>query len=46
MAGGQRARGRFLSLPSEALVALILFMIVFVVLAGAVITGHLPLPHT
>lgn len=32
-------------LPSEFLTSLILFMIVFVILAGAFMTGHLPLPH-
>jgi hypothetical protein len=32
-------------LPSELLASIVLFMIVFVVLAGAFITGHLPLPH-
>ena len=32
-------------LPSEALASIVLFMIVFVVLAGAFMTGHLPLPH-
>ncbi len=37
--------GRRYSLPSEVIAALILFVIVFVVLAGAVISGHLPLPH-
>jgi len=30
---------------SEAIATLVLFVIVFVVQAGAVITGHLPLPH-
>ena len=45
MSGGQRARGRFFSLPSEAIAALILFVVVFVVLASAAISGHLPLPH-
>jgi len=33
------------ALPSEALTSIILFVTVFVALAGAVITGHLPLPH-
>jgi len=32
-------------LPAEALASIILFVLVFVVLAGAVMTGHLPLPH-
>jgi hypothetical protein len=38
-------RGRRFSLPAEAVAALILFVIVFVVLAGAVMSGHLPLPR-
>ena len=37
-------RGRRFSLPAEAITALILAVIVFVVLAGAVMSGHLPLP--
>jgi hypothetical protein len=43
MKNGQLAR-RY-PLPAEALTSIVLFMIVFVVLAGAFITGHLPLPH-
>jgi hypothetical protein len=33
------------ALPAEALTSIILFVAVFVGLAGAVISGHLPLPH-
>jgi hypothetical protein len=43
MRNGQLAK-RY-PLPVEALTSIILFMIVFVVLAGAFMTGHLPLPH-
>jgi len=32
-------------ISSEAITTVILFVVVFVVLAGAVMSGHLPLPH-
>jgi hypothetical protein len=38
-------RARRASLPSEAITAIVLFVVVFVVLAGAVMSGHLPVPR-
>jgi len=32
-------------LPVEALTSIILFVAVFAVLGGAIMTGYLPLPH-
>jgi len=40
-----QVRARRNSVPAEAITSLILFVIVFVFLAGAVMSGHLPLPH-